>query len=285
MAYPSLDDLVVQFQAGSAVLVIVEGESLAGDAWVYGDNWFADRALEIAFAPQGSWKDVIAGVGWLRQRLAGRPVFGVIDRDAAPDDRLDELVPQGVFRLPYYSVENLLLDPECWFQVFRLVMRVRSGLPAGWQSPDEVAARVLEAYRACFDATAFNRVIWKVKDAHPGLPDAPPYIRSEQDSRIGHAGAVLKDWGDRSGHAENLGDVFLSERSFLEGLPDGELPCWVDGKMVQKQLLRAFMQTVPSLPSRSPIDWVNQYLDKCPDPPPGAVQLLDRILDAAATYP
>ncbi len=131
MSYPSLNDLVVQIHIGPAVAVIVEGEALAGDAWVYGDIWFANRASDVIFAPQSDWRTVVEAVRRLRAALPLHPIFGIIDRDAAPDDRLDELVPQGVFRLPYYSVENLLLDPECWFQVLRLSMRPRGGLPVG----------------------------------------------------------------------------------------------------------------------------------------------------------
>lgn len=32
------------------------------------------------------------------------------------------------------------------------------------------------------------------------------------------------------------------------------------------------------------IDYINQYLEKCPSPPQEAVELVDRIFDAARTF-
>ncbi len=95
---------------------------------------------------------------------------------------------------------------------------------------------------------------------------------------------MLKDWGDNAAHSEDLGSTYDFERQSLDALPVADLPRWVDGKMVLDRLLRTFQQAA-SLPTRSRLDWVNLYLDKCPTPPAEAVNLLGRILQAAATYP
>ncbi len=75
MPIPSLDDITVQALAGAAIVVIVEGEDRGGDAFVYGDIWFGDRATEIRFFPQDGWPQVRQAVETLRERLPDGPIF------------------------------------------------------------------------------------------------------------------------------------------------------------------------------------------------------------------
>src|SRR5437588_11652686 len=120
MPVPSLNELELQVRAGSPVAVIVEGEDVGDDAWVYGDPWFGSRAREVRFFGQDGWSRVLEAVTALRIVLPGFPIFGIIDRDFTEDAELDALVPSGVYRSRLYSVENYLLDPPCWHAVFQL---------------------------------------------------------------------------------------------------------------------------------------------------------------------
>lgn len=280
MAYPSLNEIELQARSGSAVAVIVEGEDQGDDAWVYGDIWFGDRAREVRFFAQDGWRFVRDAVRELRLRLPGKPIFGLIDRDFTPDAHLEDLVPEGVFRSRCYSVENYLLDPHCWHSVFNLVMRTRGGLPAGWASVDEVEDRIRSSYERCLPCTAFNQVVHGTAREHPEYARAPPYIRNDGDGRVSQAADILCAWQTSVAHPVDLGAAYAQALTDLRAVPSSEWPALVDGKMVLHALIQEF-RDITRVRTYPDADFVNLYLDKCPDPPPDAVELLERILNAA----
>jgi hypothetical protein len=282
MPVPSLGELELRVRSGSAVAVIVEGEEVGDDAWIYGDIWFGSRAREIRFLPQDGWPRVLEAVTQLRSLVPEVPVFGIIDRDFSDDAQLDDLVPAGVYRSRLYSVENYLLDPDCWHEVFQLVMRRRGGLPPGWSNPAEIQARIEASYWRCLPAAAFNQVVAATCRANPTYPGAPEYIRNLLHGWLQDPAAVLRNWGQSVGHSQDLGAEFAQALADLQAAAPERLPCLVDGKMVLGSLLAEF-QTVRGR-SYQVEDYVNHYLDACPEPPPDAVALLDRILAAAQVF-
>ncbi|HTE17438.1 MAG TPA: hypothetical protein VK689_03530 [Armatimonadota bacterium] len=277
MPAASLDKATLLQRVGTAVAVIVEGEETGGDAWIYGDIWFGGRAREIRFLPQGSWGNVVDAVAKLRSEPPLHPVYGLIDRDCSAESQLDDLVPQGVYRSRFYSVENYLLDPDCWHRVFQLVMRPHGGLPPGWASPSDVEARITACYHGCRQATAFNRVVSRTAAAHPEYASAPRYIRNLRDARLFRREELLLEWARRCAHSGDLSADLRRETEAIEAAGMADLPCLIDGKMVQEAFLEQFQSIRPGK-GFGYGDYVNLYLHQCPDPPLDAINLLERIL-------
>ncbi len=276
MPFASPDKATLLQQVGSAVAVLVEGEEVGGDAWIYGDKWFGARSLEVRFLPQGRWGGVVEAVARLRREPPPHPVFGIIDRDCTPDGELADLEPQGIFRVPRYSVENYLLDPHCWWQVFRIMTDHRGGLPPTWASATEVAAKIERCYQECVDLAAFNRVVGLTKRSNPDYPDTPIYMRNPRDSRDPEG--VLASWQHRCGQPSCLSTEFQLEKQRLRAAANPELDRCIDGKLVIEALLRRFNNEVNPQPQASRGPYLSYYLDKCPHPPEEVCALLDRIL-------
>jgi hypothetical protein len=278
MAYPTLDEVALRVRTGAAAAVIVEGEDRGGDAWIYGDIWFGSRAAEVRFFPQDGWPQVVEAVRVLRQQLPAIPIFGLIDRDFTSDDELEGLEPEGIYRSRCYSVENYLLDPGCWLQTVDLVTRVRGGTPPSWRTEVEVAQQLEESYTACLPAVAFNWTVAELARTQVQPTDTPIYVAVLMDGRLGRAGEVLDEWmpGAGSGFQDRLARLHQADRDALSQL--------VNGKLVLDELVTRLRRAVGG-PAFTVLDYLNLYLDRCPDPPPDAVNLLDKILTAAQNWP
>jgi hypothetical protein len=280
MAYPTLDELEIRVRAGSAVAVIVEGESIGDDAWVYGDIWFGDRAREVRFLPQDGWNRVVDAISQLRARMPGFPIFGIIDRDFTPDDELSTLEPSGVYRSRLYSVENYLLEPDVWYEVLSFISRIRGGLPEGWRSAAELEAQVSGAYGCCLARAAFNKSIAAATRAHPGIPNAPTYIRDSQDERHTRAADILREWGRSVGLPDDLAAEYERTLPELEAAPLGLLPTLVDGKLVMQELINRFQRDAGGrgYPRE---EYLNLYLRDSPTPPDEVRGMVERLLSDA----
>jgi hypothetical protein len=278
---PSVAKTTLLLRVGSAVAVLVEGEETGGDAWIYGDKWFAKRALDIRFVPQTGWGTVVEAVAQLRSEPPPHPVFGLVDRDCTPEEELDALVPGGVLRSRLYSVENYLLDPACWLEVFSVITSHRGGPPVGWRTAAEVELQVIASYRECVDGAAFNRTIGLTKREHSAYPNTPSYVRGMRGVNAEELSERLRQWGSACGHSIDLAAQYLAERESLRQAKLEELATKIDGKFVLDVLLRRFQDSAGLKPQIGRAMGMSLYLDKCPDPPPDAVEIVTRILQHA----
>jgi hypothetical protein len=285
IAYPAIDELELEIRAGRGVAVIVEGNSYEEDAWFYG-QWFNDRASQITFFPQNGWPRVVEAVAELRRRCPDVPVYGVIDRDFASDDDLDaDFATQGILRTPRYTLENYLLVPDCWAQVFAFIFRRQGGVPDGWDDPVRVQGYIEDAYRDCLDLAAYNFAIHFGNSMYPkGASKTPKAERTYRERPNALANidpvATLNSWGKKLGFPEDLGKVFSG---FLGELNRGGPPRW-EKSVSGKYVLRALHQCFPRLPRTGQFSldhYLNQYLRECPNPPPDLVGLIERIIEDA----
>ncbi len=287
-SYPPIDELELEVRAGQGIAIIVEGESYEDDPWFYG-QWFNDRAHQVTFFPQDGWPRVKAAVAELRRRCPGIPIYGIIDRDFADDETLDaDFAALGIVRTPRYTLENYLLDPECWANVFAFIFRRQGSAPDGWDDPARVQHHIERAYRDCLVLTAHNRVI-QFGNEHYGdraiqTPETDRTYREHPNALANIDPAdKLRAWGNQLGAAEDLGTMF---EQTLRDLQAGDLATWqqhVSGKYV----LQLLHQRFPRLPraGQFPLDhYLNEYLRACPDPPPDLVRLIERIIEDAYRF-
>jgi hypothetical protein len=150
--------LLAACAAGQGTLVVVEGEHRQDDEWFFG-QWFGHLGPQITFFAQNGWEQVVAAVTYLRGELPHRASFGIIDGDFIDSTRESSSDP-GIHRLPRYTLENYLLEPEGWFRVATLV--TRGALPDGWRSVEDVERRIDDAFVECLPLAAFNRTAFAV---------------------------------------------------------------------------------------------------------------------------
>ena len=270
------DDLLIACRAGQGAIVLVEGERDDEDAFYY-NQWFGTLGREISFFPQNGWQRVIAGVEHLRRELPPRHrVFGIIDRDFAPDALLASqqaaLPADGILRTRAYTLENYLLNPAGWLAVLRSLLR--TGLPSGWTDEAGVAGHILMAYRACLDIAAWNRTVHSENARQAGgpsldfkeHPDALLRAKVPPDEQ-------LRTWGQPRGAPQPLDAVYRQHQAALQALPDADLPQWITGKAV----LKVFLQALP-VDKIADRHLLSIYIDKQPDPPADVAALIEQIL-------
>jgi len=280
-AYPAIDELELRFRTGQGIPIIVEGNSDEDDPWFY-RQWFDDRARQVTFFPQNGWSQVVKAVAGLRGRCPDMPVYGLIDRDFASDEALDaDFATTGILRTPRYTLENYLLGPRCWAQVFGFIFRRRGGAPESWDDPSQVQGYIEQAYRDCLVLAAHNRVIKFGTDHYPAqaaqTPETERTYREHPDALADvDPAAKLCAWGQQLGTTEDLGDLFMQT---LQALEQGGLSIWeqqVSGKYVLRELHRRFPR--PDGGQFPLSHYLNLYLRECPDPPPDLVRLIERII-------
>lgn len=118
-----LDALLESVRAGTAALVVVEGETKNDDPKIYG-RWFGHLARDLSFVHQDGYRRVQKAVAYLREHAPGRPVFGLIDRDFTSRDEtdVDAELERGLFRTGWYTLENYFFaDTAAWAQVVELL--------------------------------------------------------------------------------------------------------------------------------------------------------------------
>jgi hypothetical protein len=285
ITYPAIDELELEIRAGRGVAIIVEGNGYDDDPWFYG-QWFNDRAQQVAFFPQNGWHRVVEAVAELRRRCHDMPVYGIVDRDFADSGALDaDFATSGVLRTPRYTLENYLLEPGCWAQVFAFIFRRQHGAPDGWDAPDQVFSYVEQAYCDCLALAAHNQVIKsgneRYADRAVNTPVSERSYREHPDALSGiDPVAKLCTWGTQLGATEDLGELFNQALCVLR---NGNLATWqeqVSGKYVLSVLHHRF----PRLPHSGQfplLHYLNEYLRACPEPPLDLVRLIERIVQDA----
>jgi hypothetical protein len=282
-SYPTISDIEMRWRAsGRGVCVIVEGQTEQDDAWFYG-RWFGDRAREITFFPQNGWQHVIDAVAELRLRLGSKTVYGIIDRDFETAVGTEPFPHSGVLRTPKYTLENYLLEAECWFKCIQ-PYTLRAAKP-GWQTPAEVQTTLHDLHRQCISLSAFN---WTLKQARSADPVGFATLPDKEGEYLEHPKALpgLGDVSDYLRHlsarlrlAVDLGQVYEERLAYLQSLSHDQLEEAVSGKFVHKLLFEQFPLKLSGQRSRD--DMLSAYLFHCPHPPADLQRLVAAILDDA----
>lgn len=259
--------------AGQGIIVIVEGETDRDDAWFY-RAWFGGLAREIQFFPQNGWSKVLTAVRELREALPFRPIYGIIDRDffeqALVDAQFETCPSDGIFRTPYYTLENALLDPVGWLKVAHFFGR---GPVTGWETIQHAEAHVDEARRRCLPVAAFNRVVY---DEHARSSAGRQLAFLHHPNAAVDAAARLRAWGEERAAPHDLGDAFERCLVSLMEMPSDQHGAHVSGKAV---LIALCDRLNEALPRGVPPDYLaNQYLSQHPTPPPALVKLIETIM-------
>jgi hypothetical protein len=282
MVYPTLSEIEVKWRAsGSGVCVIVEGETELEDAWFY-NTWFGDRARQVTFFPQDGWERVITAVASLRNGLGAKKVYGIIDRDFV-DPTYDPFPANGILRTHKYTLENYLLDPQCWFEIVYPFTR-REPKP-GWSTEAEVQATIESLYRECIPISAYN---WTLRQARTLDYAAFTYLPDKERAYARHPKA-LENWGDvpahlrdiqaRMGLPDDLGRLYADRLAAWQSLSLADLEKVVTGKAVLTLLRERFPLRLSG--SRAWDDMLGAYVNTCPDPPADLKTLVDLILGDA----
>ncbi len=282
--YPALSVIEARWRAsGSGVCVIVEGETDLDDPWFY-NRWFGDRAREITFFPQDGVEQVAEAVRQLRASLGDRCVYGILDRDFEPDVVHQPFPADGLVRTLKYTLENYLLDAGCWFRYIGPHTQRRPR--PGWQSVQDVQARIEDMYRVCLPLSAYN---WTLRHAH-GLDEAAFANLRDADRRYKVHPTALQNIGDVPTHlrsiraqmnmSDDLGRLYSDRLADLQNMPLGELEQVVSGKYVLTQLREGF--PIPLINNRNAWDDVlSAYMSFCVGPPADLATLISLILQDA----
>ena len=280
--YPVIDELELEIRTGQGIAIIVEGDSYEEDPWFYG-QWFNDRAGQLTFFPQNGWAKVIEAVIELRRRVPNVPVYGIIDRDFTADADLEaDFATQGILRTQRYTLENYLLDPNCWAGVFAFIFRrQQTGAPEGWDDPAQVQTCVEQAYQDCLVLAAHN---WVIKFGNERYPDRASQTRESDRIYREHPEAFdkvdpvdkLRAWGQQLAAGEDFAQLYADKLAELNRGPLAEWQRQVSGKYVLSTLQRRFPRLLGS--GQFPLThYLNEYLRSCPDPPADLVEVVDQI--------
>lgn len=286
LGYPTPTDIEIRWRkSGVGVCVIVEGETEQDDAWFY-NQWFGDRAREVTFFPQNGWTAVVNAVTTLRATIGPKSVYGIIDRDFAPNIAYPPLPPDGILRTPKYTLENYLLDPDCWFQ-FMHPYTLRVPKP-GWNTVEEVAMTIERLYRECIPLAAYNIVLRQARDIYDeefnNLPESEKKYKEHPKAlaAIGDVPTYLGQLTTKMGLSEP--DDFFA-KLYKMGLkemrddPVSNLEQVVSGKYVLNLLKERFPLRLSGQQAWD--DVLGAYVDICPAPPEDLRILVDLILQDA----
>lgn len=279
-SYPTISDIEMRWRAsGSGVCVIVEGQTEQDDAWFY-NRWFGDRAREATFFPQDGWTHVMDAVVELRGRLGVKVIYGIIDRDFETAVGAEPFSDSGVLRTPKYTLENYLLEAECWSKCIQ-PYTLRAPKP-GWQTPEQVQTTIRDLYQQCLPLSAFNWTLKQARTADPTgfatLPDKDGKYREHPKALIGlgDVSDYLRHLGARLILAVDLGQMYEERLAHLQGLSHDRLEEVVSGKFVHKLLFEQFPLKLSGERSRD--DMLSAYLFHCPRPPADLRHLVAAIL-------
>jgi hypothetical protein len=282
MSVANLDCVELRNRTGRGVAILVEGEE-GGDVWFY-RQWFGNRP--VAFFAQGSWYQVGEAVIELRIQCPDIPIYGIIDRDFAEDSALEvNFDSQGVVRTPLYTIENYLLDPNCWAKVFDFIFRRSGRAPDGWDEPLQVWNYIEQVYSECLPLAAHN---WVVKFCGEKYQDKIliggkqfKYLESPMALSGRNAEIVLLEWGRHLGIAENLGDLFTQKLGELRASDFAGWQKQVSGKYVLRELHRRFPLRKGGTGRFDVNHYVDLLLQFCPEPPEDLDRLIRYVLQRA----
>jgi hypothetical protein len=278
----SLDEIEVTIRSGAGVPVVCEGETPQDDEFILA-SWFSSQATAISFFAQNGWRMVVDAVNELRGR--GCPAWGIVDRDFAPDEEIArQRAPDfdgRVFRLPRYDLESYLLDPRGWLHVVGRVHRREGTLPAGWDTEQAVADRVMEAFTDCFVLAAHNfavHEVWAACRERPGFVERKYW----HDAQAGPGRDPLSDlraWADGFSAADMAAAAYEKRLAELRSCHDPEVLCRL---VPGKEVLRHVWNKMPIPRNRKKMDLKSlqdEYLEHLPDPPSDVRLIVDRILE------
>ncbi len=281
MAYPTPDDIELKWRiSGTGICIIVEGETELDDAWFY-SQWFSDRARQITFFPQDGWEKVAAAVESLRTRLGAKRVYGIVDRDFEESVTWNPFPPSGILRTPKYTLENYLLNAECWFQQI-LPYTLRSP-KAGWNSVEEAQATLESLYRECLPLSAYNWVLRQVRNRAPDvfetLPDNAYKEHPKAVERLGNIPACLREIQTRMMIPDDWGQMYLDRLAVLQRMSLPELEQIISGKYVLALLHERFPLRLSGKQAWD--DVLGAYIVACPAPPNDLETIIGLILQDA----
>jgi len=283
MVYPTLSEIEVGWRAsGSGVCVIVEGETELEDAWFF-RQWFGNRSREVTFFPQNGWEKVVDAVANLRTRLGARRVYGIVDRDIGGNVVYDPFPSDGILCTVKYTLENYLLNTECWFKYVQ-PHTLRTPKP-GWNSLDEARATIEGFYKECLPLSAYNWVLRQTYRRHytafTSLGDADRAYKKHPKAitAIGDIPAYLHNLQVQMNIPDDLGQMYTTQLADLEQMPLADLEQVVSGKYVMKLLWERFPLHISG--KRAWDDVLSAYIFNCPDPPADLATLIELILENA----
>ncbi len=274
----ALDTLLLKVSAGTGAWIVVEGETAQDDPRYY-SKWFGDLAREVSFVHQNGFVKVKRAVAHLREHAPWRPVYGIIDRDFATRDDTDvgDPLDTGLYRTGWYTLENYFLaDLDAWMRV--LHMLTDDAPPPGWDTPDDVRARIRDAYRVSLPVAAWNRVVHDEcrRTGHfKGSPGAREHHNAINDETL----AALIQWGDSRAAPINLRDKYQERLHELAVADPDTWPEHVTGKVV----FRRFAEAFPRLHPHDKVALLRRlYIAQQPKPPPDLAAIIDEIRREAA---
>jgi len=284
MVYPTLSEIEVKWRAsGSGVCVIVEGETELEDAWFY-NYWFGYLSREMTFFPQNGWEKVVDAVTDLRAKLDARRVYGIVDRDFEENVVYDPFPSDGILRTVKYTLENYLLNAECWFKYVQ--PHTLRAPKTGWNSLDEARTTIERFYRECLPLSAYNWVLRQARRrdyaAFKSLGDVDRTYKEHPKAitAIGNVSAHLCNLQAQMNILDDLGQMYTMRLASLEQMPLADLEQVVSGKYVIKLLREHFPLRLSGKQAWD--DVLGAYISICPDPPTDLGTLIELILDHAS---
>jgi len=280
LSYPSISEIELKWRSSaSRFCIIVEGATEQDDAWFY-EQWFGGRARDVMFFPQNGWDQVLNAVNALRGILGAQFVFGIVDRDFRESPVYDTPPADGILWTAKYTLENYLLNPECWFKVTRPF--TRRSAKSGWNSPEEVEQTILTLYQKCIPLAACNSTLKFASQLDDG---AFRNLSESQQKHKTHPKA-LENLGDLSNYFQtiqndmglsiDLDEKYTTRLAELQTMTVADLDQHVSGKYVIKLLHDEF--PMGSLTKQAWDDTLGAYIDACPDAPEDLSQLIDLIV-------
>ncbi len=280
MVYPTLSEIEVKWQAsGSGVCIIVEGETELEDAWFY-NYWFGNRSREVTFFPQDGWERVVDAVATFRIKLGAKRVYGIVDRDFEETVVCDPFPNDGVLRTPKYTLENYLLNAECWFEYVH-PHTLRTPKP-GWNSLDEARTTIEEFYRECLSLSAYNWVLRQAREqdyaGYKTLRDTDKEYKKHPNAiaNVGNMLAHLHSIQAQLNIPDDLGQMYTERLANLEQMSLAELEQVISGKYVMTLLRERFPLRLSGKQAWD--DVLGAYISICPNPPTDLVTLIELIL-------
>lgn len=280
--YPSLTDIEIRWRSAGGVCVIVEGETDQDDVWFF-NRWFGHLARQVTFFAQNGWGEVVTAVAELRRLHGDDRVFGIIDRDFEPIVIADPIPANGILRTSRYTIENYLLDADCWAKV--VLPKLQRNPVDGWNSSAEIEATLQSFYRECLPLSAFNWMLRTIRAQTPDLfariPPTNQRYRERPDA-LPEFDAVLDYWHRIQltiGAQDDLPALYRQRLEQLQQMTPDQFAQVVSGKYIFALIRQRFPVRYHGRESWDSL--LSEYLYHCPDAPHELAALVNAILAAS----